>query len=119
MSEEVNAVVIHYPKPERIQEFRDLVLRVKNTFKHAHGKLHHHAFEVKTGSEVEIVVIERFKDKESLDRILESAEFKEISELLPDLVRQAPKLLQGAPLPGFEGSKKGMEAAFLVDSQWV
>ncbi|CEL08165.1 hypothetical protein ASPCAL11317 [Aspergillus calidoustus] len=121
MAEEVNVVVIHYPKPEKIQEFRDLVLRVKNTFKHYPGSLHQHAFEVENGDGdgPEIVVIERYKDKTSLEKLAASEEFQEISKLVPGLVRQPPRIIQGPPLPGFPGSQKGLEAAFLIDSQWV
>ncbi|KAL2845933.1 hypothetical protein BJY01DRAFT_213786 [Aspergillus pseudoustus] len=119
MSDAVNSVVIHYPKPEKIQEFRDLVLRVKNTFKHFPGNPYHHAFEVGTGEDVEIVIFEKHKDQDSLNRIHESSEFKEIIELAGQLIRQPPRLIQGAPLPGFEGSSKTAAAAFLVDSQWV
>ncbi|KAJ0414857.1 hypothetical protein BJY00DRAFT_294447 [Aspergillus carlsbadensis] len=105
MSEEVNVVVIHYPKPERIQEFRDLALRVKNTFKDYPGILHQHAFEAEneSGEGPEIVVVERYKDKASLENVATSEEFKEISALVPDLVRQPPRIIQGPPLPGFPG----------------
>ncbi|KAL2796262.1 hypothetical protein BJX66DRAFT_336275 [Aspergillus keveii] len=117
-SQEINVVAIHYPKPDKVQEFRALVLRVKNTFANHPGKLHHHAFGTKTGEE--IVVIERFKDQASLDQILATEEFKEIAELVLALVRQPPTLINGAPLPGFEayGNEKGV-AEFLVDSHWV
>jgi hypothetical protein len=61
----------------------------------------------------------RHKDQESLDRIHQSSDFKEITELAGQLIRQPPRLIQGAPLPGFEGNSKTAAAAFLVDSQWV
>ncbi|KAL4942529.1 hypothetical protein BDV06DRAFT_222121 [Aspergillus oleicola] len=106
MSEEVNVVVIHYPKPERIQEFRDLVLRVKNTFKHSPGTNRQHAFEVKNaeGGGPEIVVTERYKDHASLEKVVSSDEFKEIGKLVIELVRQPPRVISGTPLPGFEES---------------
>ncbi|BCS28016.1 putative quinol monooxygenase [Aspergillus puulaauensis] len=106
MSEEVNVVVIHYPKPERIQEFRDLVLRVKNTFKHSPGTIGQHAFEVKNAEGgPEIVVTERYKDHASLEKVVSSDEFKEISKLVIELVRQPPRAITGTPLPGVEESR--------------
>ncbi|KAL2844839.1 hypothetical protein BJY01DRAFT_248002 [Aspergillus pseudoustus] len=66
--------------------FRALVLRFKNMFKHFPGKLDQHALEVETDDGVEIIVIEKFKDQESADKLVASAEFKEISELVPTLV---------------------------------
>ncbi|KAJ0423494.1 hypothetical protein BJY00DRAFT_310150 [Aspergillus carlsbadensis] len=142
-SPEINVVAIHYPKPDKIQEFRALVLRVKNTFANHPGKVHHHAFETQTGEEIVVVersaysithehphsrafsnkhatITSRFKDQASLDQILATEEFKEISALVPGLVRQPPVLTNGNPLPGFEasGNKKGV-AAFLAESHWV
>ncbi|KAL3455538.1 hypothetical protein BJX64DRAFT_66894 [Aspergillus heterothallicus] len=108
MAGEVTAIVTHYPKQDKIEEFRDLCLRVKNIFKDFPGKLDQHAIEVETEEGVEIIVIEKFKDQESADNVLASDEFKKVGELVPALVRLPPKVIQGTPLPGFRTSEKGI-----------